>query len=300
MMMMLATLGLAAACAQEPAPKCGCGKDLFGTAIRWEGSPPVAAEKAKREKKLVFAVHVAGEGLRAGALSNAEVGSYLGDHFVSTIQRIPAFSGRARWHGMACYFCAPDGRVLHVVAGPVSAAVLLREAKWVVERVKKGVEEARKAEKPFKVMFRKWHAERLRREHGLVVEPVAFDPPEKSEDDPLTYNDPSGRPILPALPPPPLGGPDVSFRERQAEAAKAEGAWEVRDRRGRPWRLGYQGRVHRLLAAYALLKIERLYAAVFEHVLGGRVRPLPIIVLPPRPGRPTSVCLHCGGPCKNR
>ena len=40
---------------------------------------------------------------------------------------------------VASYFCAQDGRVLHVVAGPVNAQTLLREAKWVVETVKKSL-----------------------------------------------------------------------------------------------------------------------------------------------------------------
>ena len=65
----------------------------------------------------------------------------------------------------------------------------------------------------FKALFRKAHAERLRTEHGLVVEPVTFDP--AVEQDPksaLTYNDPSGRPLAPKLPPPPIDGPDVTLR----------------------------------------------------------------------------------------
>lgn len=42
-------------------PDCkGCGKEQFGTSIRWEGSPSEAATKAKEKEKLVFVLHVSG------------------------------------------------------------------------------------------------------------------------------------------------------------------------------------------------------------------------------------------------
>jgi len=42
-------------------PNCkGCGKEEFGTSIRWEGNPADAATKAKKEEKLVFVLHVSG------------------------------------------------------------------------------------------------------------------------------------------------------------------------------------------------------------------------------------------------
>ena len=57
--------------------------------------------------------------------------------------------------------------MLHVVAGPVDAATMLREAKWVVETTKKAMEESKGDGAKFKAYFRKAHAERLRDEHGL-------------------------------------------------------------------------------------------------------------------------------------
>src|SRR4029077_10708163 len=120
---------------------------------------------------------------------------------------------------VASYFCAPDGRVLHLVAGPVDAATLLREARWVVENVKKAVAESKGDGAAFKAYFRTAHATRLRQEHGLVVEPVTFDPPAtQDENSALTYRDPTGRPLAPVLPPPPIDGPDVSFKEAQVLA----------------------------------------------------------------------------------
>ena len=109
------------------------------------------------------------------ALANPEVGKYLNEYFVSSFQKVATFrivNGVQKQGGnVASYFCAPDGRVLHVVAGPVDAATMLREAKWVVVTTKKAMEESKGDGATFKAYFRKVHAERLRREHGLVFEP---------------------------------------------------------------------------------------------------------------------------------
>ena len=78
-----------------------------------------------------------------GALANAEVGKYLNANFVSSFQKVATFrivaGGQKQGGNVASYFCAPDGRVLHVVAGPVDAGTLLREARWVVETTKKAM-----------------------------------------------------------------------------------------------------------------------------------------------------------------
>ena len=52
-----------------------------------------------------------------GALANAEVGKYINEYFVSSFQKVATFRivGKAKQGGnVASYFCAPDGRVLHV------------------------------------------------------------------------------------------------------------------------------------------------------------------------------------------
>ena len=67
----------------------------------------------------------------------------------------------------------------------------------------------------------------------------------------------------------------------------------MRDRGGRPVALGNQGRVHQLLAAYALVKIERVYATVFENILGEKVSTKPVVTLNSRPGSRTDLCLPC-------
>jgi hypothetical protein len=221
------------------------------------------------------------------ALANPEVGTYLEEHFVSSFQKVGTFRivGTAKQGGnVASYFCAADGRVLHAVAGPVDAATLLREARWVVETTTRTLQTSKGSGAAFKASFRQAHAERLRSEHGLVVAPVTFDPTEpQNADDTLTYRDPTGRPLAPVLPPPPIDGPDVKFRLQQETAARAAGARPVLDRRGGRWQLGNQGRVHMLLSAHALAPIERLYGAVFEGILGERISTRPVEIVHPFP-----------------
>lgn len=221
------------------------------------------------------------------ALANVKTGKYINENFVSSFQKVATFRivGQQKQGGnVAAYFCAPDGRVLHVVAGPVDGPTLLREAQWVVETTKKAMAECKDDGAKFKAFFRKAHAEKLRQDTGLVVEAVTFDPPEAQDrDSALTYRDPSGRPLAPKLPPPPIDGPDVSFALAQRTEAKALGAAPIADRRGRAWVLGNQGRVHMLLAGHAMSKIEKIYGTVFENILGEKVTTRPVEIQNPFP-----------------
>lgn len=222
------------------------------------------------------------------ALADEKVGKYFEKYFVSAFQRVGTFRivGKQKQGGnVATYFCAPDGRVLHAIAGPVNAATLLREAQWVVETAKKGIEAAKSDGASFKAHMRKAHAEKLRGEHGLVVEPVTFDPVDpKDNEGALTYRDPTGRPLAPILPPPPIDGPDVKLRAQLETAARAAAPNAlVRDRGGRGWALNNQGRVHHLLAGHSMGQIEKLYGAVFEGILGERITTRPVEVVNPFP-----------------
>jgi len=222
------------------------------------------------------------------ALANPELGKYLNENFVSSFQKVATFriiNGVQKQGGnVASYFCAPDGRVLHVIAGPVDAGTMLREAKWVVDNTKKAMAESKGDGATFKAYFRKAHAERLRNENGLVVEPVTFDPPAQDENSALTYRDPTGRPLAPVLPPPPLDGPDVTLHLAKAAPAGGGGlmrAGIVADRAGRRWVLDNQGRVNMLLAGHAMLKIEKIYGAIFEGILGEKISTKPVEVVTP-------------------
>jgi hypothetical protein len=221
------------------------------------------------------------------ALNSPEVGKYLNEYFVSSFQKVATFKivGNQKQGGnVASYFCAPDGRVLHVVAGPVDGPTMLKEAKWVVETTEKAMKEAKGDGAVFKAAFRKAHAERLRAEAGLIVEAITYDP--VVEQDPkaaLTYNDPSGQPLAPKLPPPPIDGPDVTLKDKQEAESKAAGARPVLDRRGGRWQLGNQGRVNMLLAAHAMDKIENLYGTIFQDILGEKISTKPVEVVTPFP-----------------
>ena len=221
------------------------------------------------------------------ALNNPEVGKFINENCVSSFQKVATFKivGNQKQGGnVAAYFCAPDGRVLHVVAGPVNAQQMLQEAKWVVETAEKGIKESKGDGAAFKAYMRKAHAEKLKNETGLVVEPVTYDP--VVEQDPksaLTYNDPSGRPLAPKLPPPPIDGPDVSLKDKQEMAAKAPGAREVLDRKGRGWQIGNQGRVSQILAGHCMVKIENIYGTVFENILGEKISTKPVEIVTPFP-----------------
>ncbi len=159
------------------------------------------------------------------ALANPEVGKYVNENFCSAFQKVGTFRivGKNKQGGnVATYFCAPDGRVLHTIAGPVDAATFLREAKWVVSTAQQAIKDAKGDGAKFKTIMRKAHADKLRTEHGLVVEPVLYDPPTaQNANDALTYRDPTGRTLAPKLPAPPVNGPDVKFRDLVEASAEA-------------------------------------------------------------------------------
>jgi hypothetical protein len=221
------------------------------------------------------------------ALANPEVGKFVNENFVSAFQKVATFKivgGQKQGGNVATYFCAPDGRVLHIIAGPVDAATFLKEAKWVVETAKKAVDDSKGDGAKFKAIMRQAHADKLKAESGLVVEAVTFDPPEeKDQDGALTYKDPKGGTLAPKLPPPPIDGPDVSFKDRQEMAAKSAGAADIRDRKGGRWVLGNQGRADMLLAGHGMAKIETLYGSVFEQILGEKISTKPVEVVTPFP-----------------
>src|SRR5262249_51273165 len=153
---------------------------------------------------------------------------YLDKFFVCSFQRVGTFRivGKQKQGGnVATYLCAPDGRVLHVIPGPVDADTFLREAKWLVATAEKGIEQSKGDGAKFKVHMRQAHADKLRKEFGLAVDAITFDQPDPSDNTgPLTYRDPSGRPLAPVLPPSPINGPDVKFRYLQEAIGKAKDA----------------------------------------------------------------------------
>ncbi len=103
-------------------------------------------------------------------MANAEVGKYLNDNFVSSYQKVGTFTvnGAQKQGGnVASYFCTPEGRVLHAIAGPVNADALLREARWVVESSKMADLDGLKTETRLRAFWRNAHSDRLAQEHQM-------------------------------------------------------------------------------------------------------------------------------------
>lgn len=170
------------------------------------------------------------------ALANEEVGRYLGRHFVASYQKVGTFrigNGQKQGGNVASYFCLPDGRVLHAVAGPVDAEALLREARWVVDTEK--LARLAGSADALPGAFRKAHAERLRQRYGLDL--------------------------------------DAGGAAADPVATFAAAAF---DRGGKRARLDRQGQVHLLLAAFPLARLDKVYAVVFEKILGEKVSTLPV------------------------
>jgi hypothetical protein len=240
------------ACASSPR-----SSQRYGTSVDFAASPVEAARHALQEGKLVFVLHLSGhfedprftwnnaEALRGSALADSEVGAYLNEHFVSSVQKLGTFrlvGGQKQGGNVASYFCLPDGRVLHIVAGSVDAATLLREARWVIDAVQMArMLDPAPDDSKLKAVFGKAHADRLRQEHGL------------------------------------------NFQARGPLAVLGNVAF---DHGGRCGQLQPQGRVHLLLTACPLVKLDEVYEVVFEKILGEKVSTLPVIErgtkLPPR------------------
>jgi hypothetical protein len=232
-----------------------------------------------------------------GALTDKQVGEFVNEHFVASFQKVGTFkivNGQKQGGNVATYFCAPDGRVLHAVAGPVDGPTMLAEAKWVVDTLKATVKATKGDAAKFKAAFRKAHADKLKAETGLAVEAVTWDAPDADEKDALQYKDPTGRPIAPRLPPPPINGPDVTLGEKKFDALQkaannAPGARYIECGVGgglgakKKVVVNNQAVVSQILAAHSLGKIESIYGTVFENVLGEKVSTKPVDVVNPFP-----------------
>ena len=174
------------------------------------------------------------------ALANEEVGKYLNNNFVSSYQKVGTFklvNGKKQGGNVASYFCLSDGSVLHVVPGPVDATTLLREARWVVDTRKLAITASQGDPEKYKAVFRKAHADRLKQEHRVEIDPNA-----RSGDFTLTS----------------LDGKAV-------------------DKRGRKKGLANLGQAHLLLAENPLVKIDQVYPTVFEKILGEKISTLPVV-----------------------
>ena len=80
--------------------------------------------------------------------------------------------GRKVGGNVATYFCTADGRVLHAIAGPVDAGVLLREAKWVLDIHQKAKHVGKEGDPDYTKVVRQAHSERLKGESNKRDQPA--------------------------------------------------------------------------------------------------------------------------------
>jgi hypothetical protein len=174
------------------------------------------------------------------ALADEKVGDYLNQHFVSSFQKVGTFrivGGQKQGGNVVSYLCLPDGAILDAVAGPVDAATLLREARWVVENRKTALLEAHGNSQRFKQFFRQAHADQLTSTAGFESvnwQRMAFNPPTDADL--------------------------VTLLDKYPTAHQ----------------LSQQDRMHLLLAVFPLVPIDRAYKAVYEKILGERISTKPV------------------------
>jgi hypothetical protein len=198
------------------------------------------------------------------ALADRKVGELINKHFIASFQRVGSFKidGKQKQGGnVATYFCAPDGRVLNAIAGPVDAKTMLEETEWTIEKTRQAIKESKGNADKFKALLRKYHAERLREEYGARVTPILKDNAMQNLETALAYRDADGRTLAPVLPLPPI-----------------ENKGEIRQ-------LSNLAKTHQLLAAHAGARIENMFGAVFQGILNERVTTKPVQIKNPFPWR---------------
>jgi hypothetical protein len=198
------------------------------------------------------------------ALADRKVGELVNKHFIASFQRVGSFKidGKQKQGGnVATYFCAPDGRVLNAIAGPVDAKTMLAETEWTIQKTRDAIKESKGNAEQFKKLLRKYHAERLKDKYGVRVTPILKDDAMQSLETALAYRDAEGRKLAPILSLPPI--------ENKKEARE----------------LSNLAKTHQLLAAHAGAKIEQLYGAVFQGVLNEKVTTKPVQIKTPFPWR---------------
>jgi hypothetical protein len=178
-----------------------------------------------------------------GALAQKDVGDYLNKYFVSSYQKISTFTltskGQKQGGNVASYFCTADGRVLHAVAGPVSGAKLLEEARWVEETCKLAELHDIKTFVQIQKFFRAAHVDRLAKEFNLNINAKQ-----------LPGLEPSTASTM-------IQGPYVKSLLNQSG--------------------DQQAKVHLLLAVYSTPKLARVYATVFELILNQEISNVPVV-----------------------
>jgi hypothetical protein len=175
-----------------------------------------------------------------GALADAQVGEYVNKHFVATFQKVGSFrvDGKQKQGGnVATYFCTPKGGIIDAVAGPVGASAMLREARWVVENRKTALLESQGDMQRYKQFFRVAHADLLPNIYG----------PGSLDWQHMPWYQPTEESLIALL-----------------------------DQNPAALQLNQEQRVHLLLAAYPLVKLQVAYKVAYESIVGEKISTRPV------------------------
>jgi hypothetical protein len=173
------------------------------------------------------------------ALASPEVGDYLNQHFVSSFQKVGTFRvvGNTKQGGnVMSYFCTPGGNILDAIAGPVDAATLLREARWVVQTRELGLLSNASDQRRYEMFWRQAHAARYQQKFGLAD---------------MTWQRV------------PLSQPTTAKVASLLTMAKGRG-------------IDPESRIHLLLATYPLLKLSDSFRPMYEDLVNEQVSTLPV------------------------
>jgi len=239
--------------------------------------------------------------VRAGALSDPEVGEYINKQFVSAWKRVGTFQviqrdGKtvARAGGnIAIYFCTPELDVVHAIAGPVAKEGLLTSAKWAVDTYRKAVEESKGDREALVAALKRAHEAASPRnrclkgvEAPLVATTALQVVTEKGNSD---RPSPPGSRVYRCVDTEDLARPQEAVAAPpagcKAEVVAAVQRVEPQVRR-RAIALVAGGRgLHGFLAEQGLPKLDDVYRHVFEGVLGQQVTDAPVLVREAPQGR---------------
>jgi len=185
------------------------------------------------------------------ALANAQVGDLVNRNFASTYVKVGTFdivNGRKQGGNVASYFCLPDGRVLHAIAGPVDANQFASEVRWAVAAHKQAAFRAPHDPRYYQELMRRAHADRLHHEYRIDQAALGrlhqlAEQADSSDDGPTEDRGLAAK---------------LSVLKRQRKLANA-------------------GRMHLMLALFPLPRVEDVYKFVFEDVLREKVTALPVV-----------------------
>lgn len=203
------------------------------------------------------------------------MGEYINSHFVACHQRVAAFRierGIKIGGNVASFLCAPDGRVIHGIAGAVGADTLLQELEWARNAALTASARAKAGGTTARDELRKLHEERFAELKALGARSV-FGPQPQGENLADLELEGLGPTAIAEVRAVPAASPD----ERGLSVAPPSQAPVLKFES--PWDMSRTASIHHLLSHRALDGLKSLYGPVFRRVLNERIDVRPVLVL---------------------